>query len=172
MPLWHRRNALRAVADRTRWFGAAPDTPGSRFEGARYPRIATVAEYMRTADDARVVVANVHLDTSSVANRSRSLEQIVEWIGPDDPGRSTVVLGDFNAEMDEAGFGVLAAAGLRSALPPDAGPTSNGFGRDLASQRQIDHVFVSADVVVDHAEIRTGAGFASDHYPVIVDLTF
>lgn len=173
VPLWHRTDTLRPIVDRTRWFGPTPDQAGSRFPGTRTPRISTVVEYARVADDARVVVANLHLDTSSVVNRADSLAQLAEWIGAPASGRSVIVLGDFNAELGERGFAALTGLGLRSALPVEAGPTSNGFGRGGdASRRQIDHVFVSEDLTVARAEICAEAGYASDHYPVVVDLAF
>jgi endonuclease/exonuclease/phosphatase family metal-dependent hydrolase len=170
VPLWNRVSVLRGVSAETRWFGPAPDLAGSRFDGARFPRIATLAAY-DAADDSRVIVANLHLDSDDVANRTRSLEQLAEWLVPAGSSGPTIVLGDFNAPLDEPGFTALSDVGLRSALPPDAGPTSNGFGSRRAEQQQIDHVFVSDHFRIDRARIFTDAGHASDHYPVVVDLT-
>ncbi len=169
VPVWSRPAVLRPVSVETRWFGPSPDSPGSRFEGARFPRIVTLAAY-ETVADAGMVVANLHLDSDDAANRTRSLEQLTGWLASSGVSGPMIVLGDFNAPMVEPGFAALRELGLRSALPPDAGPTSNGFGRRSAEQRQIDHVFVSEHFQVDSARIATEAGYASDHYPVVVDL--
>jgi endonuclease/exonuclease/phosphatase family metal-dependent hydrolase len=171
VPLWHRRDELRRVSESTRWFGPTPDEAGSRIAGARFPRIATIVEYDWVRGDTRVLVVNVHLDSADVANRTRSLEQLAGWIGPQVAAMPTIVLGDFNAPTTEPGFSALVDQRLRSALPADAGPTSNGFGKKLDRQRQIDHVFVSAHFRVVDAGILVDAGYASDHYPVVVDLS-
>ncbi|MEZ5166587.1 MAG: endonuclease/exonuclease/phosphatase family protein [Acidimicrobiales bacterium] len=117
-------------------------------------------------------VANLHLDGGRRRDRDSCLTQLLDWLGPRDDGgfaRPTVVLGDFNGTLAEPGFAAFADAGLRSALPEAAGPTSNGFGR-VEHQHQIDHVFLSRHLGVVAAEIRTDAGLASDHYPVVVEL--
>jgi endonuclease/exonuclease/phosphatase family metal-dependent hydrolase len=170
VPLWHRPETLRLLSDRTRWFGPTPEIPGSGFAGAQFPRIATIAHYS-IADESRVAVANLHLDSLSADFRGQSIEQVVEWLTLGVGSTPTIVLGDFNAPMTEAGFSILREVGMQTALPGDTGPTSNGFGRDLEGQQQIDHVFVSSHFQVDHAEIHTAAGYASDHFPVVVDLT-
>jgi endonuclease/exonuclease/phosphatase family metal-dependent hydrolase len=171
VPLWHRTARLTLVRDRTRWFGPTPDVAGSRVPGAQFPRIATFAEYDHRDSGARITVVNLHLDSAVAAHRARSLAQLVDWLRSDVDRGPTIVLGDFNAPVAEEGFAALAELGLRSALPADAGPTSNGFGRGVASQQQIDHVFVSGEFRVERAEIRRDAGYVSDHYPVVADLS-
>ena len=172
VPLWHRVAVVRRVSDQTRWFGPTPDSAGSRIAGAQFPRIATMAEYDRASDDTRVFVVNIHLDSAEVAHRTQSLEQLARWLDPVAVATPTVVLGDFNAPLSEPGLSALTDLGMRSALPADSGPTSNGFGRRLDRQQQIDHVFVSDHFRVDAARIATEAGHASDHFPVVVDLSF
>ena len=137
--------------------------------GAGLPRIATLVG-LETIEDGRALrVLNLHLDSESAERRAVAIRQVAEWID-EQSGVPTIVMGDFNGPMSDPGYEALTARGLRSALPPDEGPTSNGFGRDLASQRQIDHVFVTAQFEVRRARIDVAAGHASDHYPVVVDL--
>ena len=185
VPIFHRRAVFPDATASTRWFGPSPGRPGSRVDGAPFPRIATFAELATAAGPAgappkaegrvgaraAVRVVNLHLDSDSVERRTAALAQLAEWLDPT-AERPTIVLGDFNGPMTDPGYEELSAAGLRSALPADAGPTSNGFGRDLEGQRQIDHVFVSAHFDVRAARIDLEAGHASDHYPVVVDLEF
>lgn len=171
VPLWHRAGTLRRLSDQTRWFGPTPDIPGSRIVGAQFPRIATIAHYALVADESRITVVNLHLDSASEENRAASIQQVTDWIALEAGTTPMIVLGDFNAPMSEPGFSILHEVGMTSALPDDAGPTSNGFGRGSENQMQIDHVFVSPHFEVTHAEVRTSAGYASDHYPVVVDLS-
>lgn len=169
VPVFHRRSRFDAVNSITRWFGPDPDGRGSTMPGAAQPRIATVVEFRDLEVDRPIRAVNLHLDSDSVDRRAASIRQLAEWLGTD-PGAPTVVLGDFNGPMTDPGYEALTAIGLRSALPEGVGPTSNGFGRDLAAQRQIDHVFLSSDFEVLSARIDHDAGHASDHYPVVVDL--
>ncbi|MEM7142825.1 MAG: endonuclease/exonuclease/phosphatase family protein [Actinomycetota bacterium] len=170
VPIFTRTSALRRSSEETIWFGPNPDRPGSRDPGASHPRIATIATYDVVGSDGRLRVVNLHLDPASVDRRTESVRQLLASVGPVDT-MSTVVVGDFNGPLDEPWSAELTAAGFRSALPADAGPTSNGFG-DPGGQQQIDHVFVDRTAEVVAAEIVTAAGHASDHYPVLVELSF
>ncbi len=171
VPVFHRRAVFADATASTRWFGPTPERPGSRPDGAAFPRIATIADLIPAGDGPVVRVANLHLDSDSVERRAEALGQLVPWLA-DEPRAPTIVMGDFNGPMTEPGFDALTEAGFRSALPADAGPTSNGFGRRLDEQQQIDHVFVSSHFKVVGARIDTDSGHASDHYPVVVDLAF
>lgn len=168
LPVFTRTQRLVRRTEVTRWFGPEPDRPGSRAPGASHPRIVTVADYDIVADQRVLTVANLHLDPASASRRVESVEQLVGWLEPG-LGGPTVVLGDFNGPLGEPWHDALSEAGLRSALRDGAGPTANGFG-DPAGCQQIDHVFVSADLDVRSARIVVDAGFASDHYPVVIDV--
>lgn len=178
VPLWWRTDRLRCEDHGTRWFGPEPDRPGARVPGARFPRIATIGEFRLGADHddghdhpgQPATVVNLHLDERSAERRAHSVEQLLGWVGSVDD-RPLVVLGDFNAAPSEPAVRSLLDAGLRRVLTDAAGPTSNGFGRDLADQRQIDHILVSPHWTVGEARVVTEAGFASDHWPVVADLT-
>lgn len=169
VPVFHRRSRFTAVGAATRWFGPEPDRPGSTMPGAGLPRIATLVGLETVEDDRPMQIVNLHLDSDSTERRAAAIRQLAEWI-EERPDEATIVMGDFNGPMSHPGYEALRACGLRSALPADCGPTSNGFGRRLAEQQQIDHVFVSAHFDVRAARIDLAAGHASDHYPVVVDL--
>jgi endonuclease/exonuclease/phosphatase family metal-dependent hydrolase len=171
VPVFHRRSQFTTVGATTMWFGPDPERAGSTMPGADRPRIATLVELETIDGDRPLRVVNLHLDSESVERRAASLEQLLGWLGRG-AAMPVIVLGDFNGPMSDPGYHSFLAGGLRPALPDDAGPTSNGFGRDLASQRQIDHVFVSPELEVRSARIDREAGHASDHYPVVVDLAW
>ena len=155
---------------RTRWFGAEPDRPGSRLPGARFPRIATTATV--EADARRFEFTCTHLDAKRRDLRVQSATQLVDWL---DWSLPQVVVGDFNAEADDSIFSPLYEAGLRQALPADAGGSDHGFGT-YTSPRRIDHILVSEHFEVVGAEVQAGTmikpPFPSDHWPVVADLSF
>ena len=167
VPLLVRGERVRVVEAATRWYGDTPEQAGSRWPGAPFPRIATVA--VVDVAGSRLQVVGTHLDERSAERRARSAEQLVGWL---DPALPRVVLGDLNAEPGADEPRPLLAAGLRQALPGDAGGTSHDFtGR--TDGRRLDHVLVSDEVEVVAAEVahpRPRGRLPSDHWPVVATL--
>jgi endonuclease/exonuclease/phosphatase family metal-dependent hydrolase len=168
-PIVARTATVRTLSDRTRWFGATPDTVGTRLPEARFPRIATVAELEVVATGAHVQVVCTHLDASDRGRRLTSAEQLVTWL---DPSLPRVIVGDLNARPGAPELEPLLAAGYRHALPADAGGTNHDFtGR--TDGKRIDHILVSADIEVVDAHVEHPRPFGrlpSDHWPVVADL--
>lgn len=176
VPLFHRLDRFPTAADAsTRWFGPTPEVAGSAAPGAVRPRIATAA-VLTSAEGRRLRIVNLHLDSDSTDRRADSLRQLGAWLvdraAADASETATLVLGDFNGVRSDPGYEALVEAGLAAVELPDGGATSNGFGRRLDEQRQIDHVFVSGHLDVRAARIDRQAGHASDHFPVVVDLAW
>lgn len=169
VPLLIAGDRVRVLDHVTRWFGDAPDRPGTVIDGARFPRIATIALLEVVATGRVFQVANTHLDSDSSAFRSRSSAQLASWM---DPTRPRIVLGDLNAEMGQLSIEPLLRSGYRPALPPMAGGTNHDFtGRRDGSR--IDHVLVSADVAIVDGRVehpKPGGRLPSDHWPVVADL--
>jgi endonuclease/exonuclease/phosphatase family metal-dependent hydrolase len=83
-----------------------------------------------------------------------------------------VVVGDLNEPPEGGALEVLAAAGLRDALPPGGPGTFHRFSGRRDGPR-IDHVLVDGGIEVVHAEVRAervGRRLASDHWPVVAML--
>jgi endonuclease/exonuclease/phosphatase family metal-dependent hydrolase len=168
-PLLVRQATVQAVSHTTRWYGDEPDQPGTRLPGARFPRVATLAVVEVRSTGARAQVVCTHLDAASASNRQAAAAQLAAWL---DPALPQIVVGDLNARPDAAELAPLLAAGLRHALPPDAGGTNHDFTGRTDGQR-IDHVLVSAGVEIRSARIdhtRPGGRLPSDHWPVVADL--
>jgi endonuclease/exonuclease/phosphatase family metal-dependent hydrolase/membrane-associated phospholipid phosphatase len=170
-PVYVRTDRLRVVRTDTRWFGDTPDTPGSRLEGASFPRIGTHVRLAEVAGGRELEIVNTHLDERSRANRLRSVQQLVGWL---DPTLPRMVVGDLNATLrsEPELFAVLTEASLADALPADAAGTAHDY-RGGTDHRRIDHIFVSGDwtvvaagVVADDRRRR----FPSDHWPVVARL--
>ena len=128
---------------------------------------ATIAKV--TVDGATLQVVNTHLDSRSVEHRRASVDQLVTWL---DPALPRAVLGDFNVDPDDAVFTPLLEAGLSHALPPDAGGSDHRF-TGATDGRRLDHILVSDDITVVHAEVarpQPGGRLGSDHWPVVADL--
>ncbi|MBL8761120.1 MAG: endonuclease/exonuclease/phosphatase family protein [Phycisphaerae bacterium] len=115
------------------------------------------------------------------------IAKLVQTAMGDDPGRNVVVLGDFNASQTDASFQTYLSSGLIDLFadrrPDDATLTTHESGR------AIDHILVNAAMMpevirdsrfifgtparpsgVDYRTYPAPKGYASDHYPVVVDL--
>lgn len=185
-PLFVDRAAFAVQASGTFWLSPTPDRP-SKGWGAAYPRIASWAHLRRRQDGLRLLAINTHWDHIGAQARAESARQIAGWIaGNKASGEALVLLGDFNAPLDEPslrwltgangpGTGLVdsrAAAGVNAA----AGTNSfNGFDPLPRSGGVIDHILVEsgASVPLYHLLAAHFDGHvASDHFAVIADLTF
>lgn len=164
------RDGLEVVSAATLWYGATPTRPGTRLPGARFPRLVTMVEIRRRAGGDRFVVANTHLDERSARRRRDSLAQLADWLRADHAEWPTILMGDLNCAPDGTEAEPLRELGLRPVLGPGDGPTANDFGR-RPRDRQIDHVLVSHHWTVDAAHVLRTAGRASDHWPVVADVS-
>lgn len=163
---WH-EPGLRLVGTRTCWLGPTPRRPGSVAPGAGSARIATAVD-LELADGRAVRLVNTHLDAHSADARRTGAAQIVTWAEEGADGLPLVVAGDMNATLDDPELAPLLEAGLVPVLPSSAGPTATAF--ETEPGRRLDHLLVSDAWEVVAAEVVTGAGTASDHYPVVADL--
>ena len=169
-----RSDRLQVLGHSTRWYGENPDTPGTRLEGASFPRIATqvrLAPADTTVAGGRLELANTHLDERHPRNRLESVRQLVGWL---DPSLPRIVVGDLNATVDDEPdlFAVLTDAGLVDTLPEDAGGTAHKY-RGGTDHRRIDHIYVSRDWTVVSAAVVADdrvRRFPSDHWPVVAHL--
>ena len=160
-----RRSVATMVDHQTRWYGPNADRPGALMGGAPFPRIATICRLRLSASEQVVQVTNTHLDERSVDRRRHSAMQLLDWLDHDLP---QIVVGDFNALPDDELFEPLAAAGLRHALPADAGGTYHRFTGRRDGPR-IDHILVSKHFDVTQSGVfegRVGRRLPSDHWPV------
>jgi endonuclease/exonuclease/phosphatase family metal-dependent hydrolase len=139
----------------TFWLSPTPETPGSMGWGARLPRICTWAEV------GDLTIANVHLDHESAMARAEGMRLILERVQG-----NAVICGDFNAETSEPFFPLLAQAGFQD-LAFGTGDTFNAFSHD--PHGRIDYV-MGRGVSATAAKVVRDP-IASDHWPVVVDLS-
>lgn len=116
-----------------------------------------------------VVNTHFHHTAEGAAIRARQAADLLSWIG--DGGAPLIVMGDFNAPLEDAGLAGLAASPrFVSALPRGAAPTTLNTNEGHSS-RVIDHVFVQADAFDVVSARVTGTQevndvWPSDHYAV------
>ncbi|VXC54138.1 endonuclease/exonuclease/phosphatase family protein [Sphingomonas sp. AX6] len=154
---------------------------------SRLPVIETATKKLEPLNDFRtairarvdvggrvVDVVNTHLAHQPDAGpmRARQITDLLAWLPTN--GTPLVVMGDFNAPLEDSGLAGLAARGLQTALPPGAAQTTLVTSRGH-SARVIDHIFVERDrfTVNDARTIAdqpVGGEYPSDHYGVAATL--
>ncbi len=128
---------------------------------------------------------------------ARIVEKAAEALAAD-PDANIAILGDFNCQPGEAPFEMYTKAGFVSALMEAAAASGGATGEDgrhnpqwvtHESGRIIDHILVNANLepeIIDGSAFVFGTparpagsdwrttppppGFASDHYPIVIDL--
>lgn len=121
-----------------------------------------------------VDIVNTHLawqpDQGPV--RAQQIRGLLDWLPSDDV--PLVLMGDFNAPLDEAALAPIAIRGLEPALPPGAVDTTLVVSRGH-KPRVIDHIFADrrAFEIADARRIADAVDgeFPSDHYGVAATLT-
>ncbi|MDB6118379.1 MAG: metal-dependent hydrolase, partial [Verrucomicrobiaceae bacterium] len=118
-------------------------------------------------------VINTHLGLSG-AERLAQINAIMgpDWLGHPACGGPAIFCGDLNALARSAIVRSVVAAGYRHAAMSD-GQKIEGTFPSVRPLLTLDHVFASADVEVKKVSVpRTLlTRVASDHLPVIVDMT-
>lgn len=170
----------------------APDPEGAskRFGNAiltRLPvievarrKLAPLSDY-RTAIRVRVrtgkgpvdvVAAHLAWQPEAAAVRAEQIADLLAWLPTD--GTPLVVMGDFNAPLDDPGLMAMGPPRFTSALAPGTAPTTLNPARGHAP-RVIDHIFAdSAHFSVAAAQIIGSAAvdgeYPSDHFGVAARL--
>jgi len=134
------------------------------------------------------LVINTHLDHESKESQVQSLRIILETINnlvAEDakyrkkPIDSIYIIGDFNVDDRDPIFEILEQSKYRFASARRIADTYDtevntfhGFeGPDYQGSAIIDHIFVSTTKAIARFKVLLDeAPFASDHYPVVVDL--
>lgn len=168
---------------------ALPGHPGH--EALKEPR-AVLSARLGPADDAPLTVLATHLDHDLRAHRLAQILAILSHTG--DGEDDAILMGDMNADPDSPELAPLAAAGWRDAAREAAGrgdrTGESRWTAPLAAARtalrlmptpmaatyparlpltRIDSIWLRGDLRA--RRVAVGASLASDHRPVIADLT-
>ena len=170
---------LELLTSGTTWLSDRPDVPGTVAWGSAFPRTATTLRVRDRADGTAYTVVNTHLDHVSARARAEGARLIASGLR----GGPAIVLGDFNAPVDDADdsgpYAVLTAAGLVDAVAlhvPEDGSvgTFTDFAAPVVGAPRIDWVLVGGGLVVTAARVVTEVAgshpHASDHLPVVADV--
>jgi endonuclease/exonuclease/phosphatase family metal-dependent hydrolase len=124
-------------------------------------------------DGCELQVVNTHLSLLSRRERLLQAEALLgeDWLGGRACKNPVVVVGDLNAGAGSSAYGRLASE-LRDVQLEATLPRLQPTFHARLPMRRIDHIFVSPEIDVLHAEARRTplARVTSDHLPLIADL--
>lgn len=120
-----------------------------------------------------IVATHLAWQPEAAAVRAGQLADLLGWLPKD--GVPVVVMGDFNAPLDDPGLAAMGPPRFESALPRGAAETTLNPARGHAP-RVIDHIFVdrSAFAVADvrvFGDQPVNGEYPSDHFGVVARLT-
>ncbi|UKK83374.1 endonuclease/exonuclease/phosphatase family protein [Sphingopyxis sp. BSN-002] len=119
-----------------------------------------------------VVAAHLAWQPEAAAVRAEQIADLLGWLPTD--GTPLVVMGDFNAPLDDPGLAAMGPPRFTSALAPGAVPTTLNPARGHAP-RVIDHIFAdSAHFAIAVAKVigsePVDGEYPSDHFGVAARL--
>lgn len=188
-PIFYRRSVLDLQESGTFWLSDSPDQPGSRFEGAKLPRICTWGRLQR-AGEKPFLFFTTHFDYLSSTVQEKSAAVLLARVPILAGLYPAVLVGDLNCTSSSAAHRILAASFFQdtseaaAALPADHHLNAHaGTFTDFRSpaeaaavlpgEETIDHVFTSGfrlerrEISLD---VRKDNGRSiSDHRALVID---
>lgn len=182
--IYWNRNRFDAIAKGTFWLSEQANEPGSLYPGAACTRIASWVRLKdHTHSNREILFVNTHWDHVSEKARRFSAISIADFLRAEAEQASIILAGDMNAVEDSPAMQHLISSkysklidAYRTIHPEvsDEEATFSSFQNRIKGRR-IDYVLHSASLVPISAElVRTtfDGRNASDHFPVVVDLTW
>lgn len=132
---------------------STPDVPGSTSWGNKVPRFFLTAVFTDLTTGIRFTAVNTHFDHRSIEARLQSAEALLRE--SDAAGRPTLVMGDFNTDVDSAPHRTLVEHGrLRDTWSAaeshftDAWGTFLDYSAPRLGRKRIDWILATPDVEV------------------------
>jgi endonuclease/exonuclease/phosphatase family metal-dependent hydrolase len=179
-PVFYRNDLFDLHDSGTFWLSETPEVAGSKGWGAVLPRIVTWSSLVTKESGSRFYIFNTHFSHMSDSARvmsSRVLRSEVKKVAGDD---LFIITGDFNMLPESRAYGELAIdpitdSFIDSSSPPEGEiSTFNGFS-NTAGYSRIDYIFVKRGIDIHKhttQSVYRDSLFISDHWPVIVSLSF
>jgi endonuclease/exonuclease/phosphatase family metal-dependent hydrolase len=180
-PIHYDPNLYRLEDSGTFWLSPTPETPSKGWDAA-LNRICTWGKF-KSKKGNNFYVFNVHYDHIGQQAREESSKLVAQKIKEINKENLPVIwMGDFNVQPNNPAYLTVTSnpnwkdARLVSKLP-SYGPagTFTGFDWERMPDGIIDHIFVNGKIEVLRHGILTdnyGKKYPSDHFPVMVELSF
>lgn len=174
--IYYDKTKLKILSYKTRWLSETPQKVSYGWD-AKEKRIVTIAHFQVIETGKEFFYFNTHLERADRKAQAKEVELLVNMIQSEVPAGIPVILGgDMNSNIRSAAFDPLTEIGMEVArdIAPrtDYKNSYNAFGNGTPSMN--DHFFVR-DIEVNRFKTLNksyGAPYISDHYPIMMIITF
>ena len=178
MGVFYRADRLRLLAHGDFWLSDTPDQPGSITWGNLYPRMVTWGVFERRADRRRFTLFNTHFPyrPEDAPARGKAADLIATRIEALPATMPVVLTGDFNTDAGDPVHARLTGllTDARDAARAVTGPAATFHAFTGTPDRRIDWILARGLIARSSATLTDHRGevWASDHFPVVVRLTW
>lgn len=174
--IYYHHNKVKFLKTETFWLSETPKKPSIGWDAA-LNRIVTVGVFRIRNSAKKMVIYNSHFDHMGESARENSIKLILNHIIENGYSKNAVVvMGDFNAEPDDAPILLLSKNlddTFTSTFSKNPTGTFNGFQLESNLAKRIDYIFTKNIEVVQfkhiHEKLPNGL-WPSDHFPVYVTI--
>lgn len=164
------------------WFAENPDVPGKGWDATCCNRICSWVQFKDRKTGKEFFVFNSHYDHEGKEARRNSSLLLLKKIEEIAGDNTVFCTGDFNATPNDEPIQIIANDGrLKDSYRVSAQPpygtegTFNAFRLDAPMKGRIDYIWVSKEVTVNKYGVLNDmlyGRFPSDHFPVMVNVSF
>ena len=186
--IFYDKKKLRLLDYGNFWLSETPEKPSLGWDAACI-RICTWGKFRCRQSRKTFFFFNLHMDHVGKVARREGAKLVVDRIRKLASKKPVVLTGDFNVDQNDEIYAIFANSGLlndcytHAAIRFAENGTFNNYRPDYKTSSRIDHVFVSPMFAVERYGILTNGYWAnsgdrtirrlpSDHYPVMVHLSF
>jgi endonuclease/exonuclease/phosphatase family metal-dependent hydrolase len=179
--IFYNSKKFKVLKQSTFWLSPTPGKVSKGWDAA-LERICTYGLFQDLVTGRKIWVFNTHFDHIGVQARINSATLILQKIKTlNKSGYPVILMGDFNSDPESEPFGIISKqlqdskiADKRMNMGPDG--TFNGFDATKPATERIDFIFTSKTgiSVLNYGVLRESreARFASDHYPVCIEVKY
>jgi endonuclease/exonuclease/phosphatase family metal-dependent hydrolase len=180
--IFYNPEIFEVIEQKTFWLSESPDQPSKGWDAA-LNRVCTWGRFKTKKGNKEFYVFNIHYDHIGQLAREESSKLVISKIKEINKKNLPVIfMGDFNVTPDNPAYQtVIQNSDLKDSRLTSQRPsignqgTFNGFIWDKLPDGIIDHIFVSPNITVLRHGILTdnyGMKYPSDHFPVMVEVTW
>ena len=179
--IYYDASKLKVLKQSTFWLSATPEKPSMGWDAACM-RVCTYGLFQDMATGRKFWVFNTHFDHIGLLARKNSAKLILEKIKTlNKQGYPVILTGDFNSDPDSEPFKIITTQLTDSKIADKSmsmgpGGTFNGFDATKPATERIDFIFTSKKGInlLNYSVLREAKDgrFASDHFPVLVDISW
>ncbi|MEO6636636.1 MAG: endonuclease/exonuclease/phosphatase family protein [Ginsengibacter sp.] len=179
--IFYKKDEFKLLSNGDFWLSETPDKPSLGWDATCCNRICSWVYLQHKKGGKKFYFFNVHYDHQGVVARKESSKLILQKIKTIAGNSPVIFTGDFNGSHRSDWYLTIANSGFLTdtysqvKFPYANNGSFNAFGANKHSTEVIDHIFTTTDFKIRKWGILTDTYFGkfpSDHFPVLVDLSF